>query len=169
MSLRLYGAGSLRPTWERHDGPHSPILNYKFAHTYDVLRNLAQESDGSPYDGVTVEFTNPLTGGPTMPTMACFATLLQAGQHTRAHRHTGGTIYHVIQGTGSSIIAGTKFDWGPKDTFVIPSWSAHEHIADGEAVLFSYNDSPVLQALSLYCEEDEPERQEVIGSFELSY
>ena len=101
-----------------------------------------------------------------MATIACFATLLRPGQHTQAHRHVGGTIYHVIQGTGSSIIAGERFDWGPKDTFVVPSWYFHEHIADEEAVLFSYNDSPVLQALSLYREEamDTP-HQEVAGVF----
>ena len=165
MSLRLYG-GNLTPTWETRDAPNSPILNYKFERTYEALKALAADTDGSPFDGICVEFTNPLNGGPAMATIACFATLLRPGQHTQAHRHVGGTIYHVIQGTGSSIIAGERFDWGPKDTFVVPSWYFHEHIADEEAVLFSYNDSPVLQALSLYREEamDAP-HQEVAGVF----
>ena len=165
MSMRLYG-GNLTPTWESRDAPNSPILNYKFERTYEALKALVADTDGSPFDGICVEFTNPLNGGPAMATIACFATLLRPGQHTQAHRHVGGTIYHVIQGTGSSIIAGERFDWGPKDTFVVPSWYFHEHIADEEAVLFSYNDSPVLQALSLYREEalDTP-HQEVAGVF----
>ena len=49
---------------------------------------------------------------------------------------------------------------------MVPSWHFHEHAADEEAVLFSYNDSPVLQALNLYREEamDAP-HQEVAGVF----
>ena len=154
MSLRLYGAGSLRPTWTEHDGPHSPILNYKFVHTYETLAALAKESGGSPWDGVTVEFTNPLTGGPAMPTMACFATLLQPGRRTQAHRHTGGVVYHVIQGRGSSVIAGERFDWGPKDTFVVPSWHRYRHRADEEAVLFGVSDEPALRALGFLRAEE---------------
>ena len=166
LSLRMFGAGSLTPTWERPDSPNSPILNYKFERTYAALKALAEDTDGSPYDGITVEYTNPLNGGPAMPTIACFATLLRAGQRTEAHRHVGGTVYHVIQGTGSTVIAGTRFDWAPKDTFVVPSWHFHEHAADEEAVLFSYNDGPVLQALNLYREEamDAPTRRKRASS-----
>ena len=71
------------------------------------------------------------------------------------------------RGTGSTVIAGTRFDWAPKDTFVVPSWHFHEHAADEEAVLFSYNDGPVLQALNLYREEamDSPHQEEA-GVFE---
>ena len=167
LSLRLYGAANLTPTWEKRDAPNSPVLNYKFTHTYAALAELAAQTDGSPFDGVSVEYTNPLNGGPAMATIACFATLLRPGRRTEAHRHTGGTVYHVIRGRGSSVIGGIRFDWGPKDTFVVPSWHFHEHAADEEAVLFSYSDSPVLQALNLYREEpmDAP-HQEVTGVFE---
>ena len=37
---------------------------------------------GSPFDGVILEYTNPLTGGPTMPTIACYIQLLRPGEHT---------------------------------------------------------------------------------------
>jgi len=153
LSLRLYGAGSLKPTWVRHDAQHSPLLNYKFAQTYAALKAMAERSEGSPYDGVSVEYVNPLTGGPAMPTIACFASLLRPAQHTKAHRHTGGTIYHVIQGKGTSIIAGKTFEWDEKDTFVVPSWTYHEHLATTESVLFSYSDSALLPALGLYREQ----------------
>ena len=104
-----------------------------------------------------------------MPTIACFASLLRPGQHTKAHRHTGGTIYHVIQGKGTSVIAGRAFDWDEKDTFVVPSWAWHEHIATKESVLFSYSDSAMLPALGLYREEaleGNSGRQRVEGKFE---
>ena len=63
LSLRLFGAGSLKPTWEQQDSPNSPLLNYKFERTYAALKALAEDTDGSPYDGITVEYTNPLNGG----------------------------------------------------------------------------------------------------------
>ena len=153
LSLRLYGAGTLTPTWQREKGIHSPLLNYKWERSYEVLTRLATESAGSPYDGVCVEYTNPTTGGPALATIACFAHLLKPGTHTNAHRHVGSTVYHVISGKGYSVIAGQRFDWEEKDTFVVPSWAWHEHFAEVEVCLFSYNDSPLLHPFGLYREE----------------
>jgi gentisate 1,2-dioxygenase len=169
LSLRLYGGGSLRPTWVQHDGIHSPLLNYKFEQVYPSLKHVGERSDGSPFDGISVEYTNPLTGGPAIASIACFVALLRPGQHTKAHRHTGGTIYHVIKGNGHSIIDGRRYDWDEKDTFVVPSWTFHEHEAEQEAVLFSYSESPVLQGVGLYREEaleDNGGHQKVEGKFE---
>ena len=168
LSLRLYGSGSLRPVWVKHEAMHSPLLNYKFTQTYAALKSMAERSDGSPYDGISVEYTNPLTGGPALATIACFASLLYPGQHTKAHRHTGGTIYHVIQGSGRSIIGGKLFAWDEKDTFVVPSWTWHEHHATSESVLFSFSDSAALQPLGLYREEAFEENgghQKIEGEF----
>ena len=168
VSQRLFGAGSLRPTWVSRGGLHSPLINYKFAQTYDALSRLARETDGSPYDGVCLEYTNPVTGGPAMASIACYASLLPKGAHTKAHRHTGGTVYHVVTGGGYSVINGVRHDWEAKDTFVAPSWSVHEHVANEESVLFSYTDTPVLEPLGLYREEAYEENgghQLVTGGF----
>jgi gentisate 1,2-dioxygenase len=168
LSLRLYGSASLRPTWVKHSAIHSPLLNYKFAQTYATLKAIAERAEGSPYDGVAVEYTNPLTGGPALPTIACFASLLRPGQHTKAHRHAGGTIYHVIQGKGGSVIGGKLYRWEEKDTFVVPSWTWHEHHATAESVLFSFSDSALLQPLGLYREQALQENdghQKVEGEF----
>lgn len=46
-----------------------------------------------------------------------------------------------------------RFDWGKRDTFVIPSWVPHSHHApDADAVLFSFSDRPVQKALGLWRE-----------------
>ncbi len=177
LSQRMYGAGSLRPTWVKYrdsDKPFidyqrdSPMVNYKYAQARDTLFQLAKETEGSPFDGVTLEYVNPNTGGAAFATMACFAQLLGKGQHTKAHRHTGGTIYHVIEGKGHSVIGGMRFDWRDKDTFVVPSWSWHEHVSETDAVLFSYNDTPVVSKLGLFREEAYGEtsgQQAVTGKF----
>ncbi len=169
LSPSLYGAGGLRPRWVKHDAIHSPLINYKFAQVYAALKAMAERTDGSPWDGVAVEYANPLTGAAALPTMACFASLLRPGQQTKAHRHTGGTIYHVIKGSGSSVIAGKAFHWHEKDTFVVPSWTWREHHANSESVLFSFSDSAVLRPFGLYREEALEEnggRQKIEGEFE---
>ena len=48
----------------RHDEKHTPLINYKFAQTYAALKALAETGEGSPYDGISVEYVNPLTGRP---------------------------------------------------------------------------------------------------------
>jgi gentisate 1,2-dioxygenase len=153
-SLHRWGA-NLRPTWEQPlgAGTYSPILNYKWASTRGALHAL-RDDPGSPFDGVIMEYINPYTGGPTLPTMAAYLQLLRKGEHTQAHRHTSSTVYHVAEGGGYSIVAGQRFDWEEGDTFVAPAWSWHEHASEGgEAVLFSFSDRPVMKAFGLEREE----------------
>jgi gentisate 1,2-dioxygenase len=151
-SIRRWGS-NLRPTWEKPPGNYSPVLNYKWSTTRAALHSL-RENRGSPYDGVIMEYINPYTGGPTLPTMAAYLQLLRRGERTLAHRHVASTVYHVAEGGGFSIIGGERFEWQEADTFVVPAWTWHEHAAEpGEAVLFSFSDRPVLQSFGLDREE----------------
>ncbi|GAA0223475.1 cupin domain-containing protein [Saccharothrix mutabilis subsp. mutabilis] len=161
-SLLTYGAGQLRPygfgdTWTK---PYSPLLAYPWEPTYEALRNAAKAIDGSPYDGVIMEYSNPLTGGSVMPTMSAHMQLLRPGEATLAHRHTGSVVYNVAKGSGHSVIAGRRFDWTRGDIFCVPSWAWHEH-ANGsdsdDACLFSFNDFPVMRALAFWREEAYPD------------
>ena len=70
--------------------------------------------------------------------------------------NSGDSVYNVAKGSGSSIIAGRRFDWKKNDIFVVPSWAWHEHANASEredAVLFSFSDLPSMHALGLYREE----------------
>ena len=159
-TLMKYGAGSLRPTWEKPTSTHSPLMHYPWEQTWDALRRLAPEVEGSPFDGVVLEYSNPATGGPAFPTMACHVQLLRPGESTKAHRHTAGAIYHVVQGQGHSIVNGQQLLWEPKDVFCVPGWTYHEHVNTSvkePAVLFSFTDAPVLQSLSLLREQPHPQ------------
>jgi gentisate 1,2-dioxygenase len=151
-SIRRWGS-NLRPTWEQPGGDYSPVLNYKWSTTRAALQELRGDK-GSPYDGVIMEYINPYTGGPTIPTMSAYLQLLRRGERTLAHRHVPSTVYHVAEGGGHSIIGGQRFDWEEGDTFVVPAWSWHEHAArDGDAVLFSFSDRPILRSFGLDREE----------------
>jgi gentisate 1,2-dioxygenase len=88
------------------------------------------------------EYTNPVTGGPTLPTVGCWVQMLRAGEATRAHRHTASTVYHNVSGKGVTTLgrgAGEELRWGEKDCFVIPPWSWHQHrnLASDEPAIYS--------------------------------
>ncbi|MFJ6987334.1 MULTISPECIES: cupin domain-containing protein [unclassified Streptomyces] len=158
-SLSAHSGALLPYGTERWTRPYSPLFAYPWEHAYASLRRLAAAAEGSPFDGVIMEYTNPLTGGPVMPTMSAHLQLLRAGQATRAHRHTGSVVYTVAKGRGHSVVGGRRFDWAEGDIFCVPSWSWHEHAnADDsdDAVLFSFNDFPVMRSLGFHREEAHP-------------
>ena len=118
----------------------------------------AVRGPGSPYDGVVLEYSDPETGGPALPSLSCQAQMLRPGEKTRSHRHTSSAVYHVVRGHGRTIVGDTVLEWGPRDCFAIPNWAWHEHanLSDtSDAVLFSVNDIPLLRFLGLYREEPE--------------
>jgi len=150
-----YGAGYLQPVWERTSSPISPLLRFPWAKTEDALHALAKY-DASPYDDVAFRYTNPATGKDVLPTLGCWIQMLRPGVHTKAHRHTTSSVYHVFRGRGSTIVDGVQIDWEKGDFIALPPWTWHEHVnrsADEEAILFSTNDTPIFDSLNLYTEE----------------
>lgn len=156
-SKRIYTQGAMRPAWVKWEKNYSPVLNYPYeASERNLMSAWKDGAEGSPADGIMFEYSNPITGGSVLPTIACFLQLLKPGQHTAAHRHTTSAVYHVVKGSGTSIIDGQKIDWEAKDTFALPGWAIHEHMnrSNSEpAILFSLTDDPTLRALGYYREE----------------
>lgn len=135
---------------------YSPMYKYEWEPTYESLVRYAEATEGSPYDGVMMEYVNPANNGSIMQTLGASMQMLRAGEHTRAHRHTGSYLYHVAKGSGYSIINGKRYDWTERDIFCVPSWAWHEHANGSEsedACLFCLNDLPVMRSLGLYREE----------------
>ena len=148
------------------DGPltpaPSPLLVYRWADTAVELDRRAAATD-EPV--VALEYVNPTTGASVLPTLACAVHRVRAGGHTAPVRRAGNAIYVCFQGAGSSVIDGQRFDWGPGDMFVAPSWSPVEHLASEQADLFVLTDAPVLRALGIYREQTLPGPQAVTGVF----
>ena len=155
-STATWAGAGLRPAGETWTKRYSPLLKYEWAPTYEALSKFAKATDGSPYDGVLMNYVNPQTGGPVMQTIGASMQMLRPGEKTRAHRHTGSSIYQCARGAGYSIIGGKRFDWKQRDIFCVPAWAFHEHgnnSASDDACLFCFNDLPVMNALGLYREE----------------
>jgi gentisate 1,2-dioxygenase len=156
-TAHVYGGAGLLPAGgEAWSKPYSPLLKYEWARTYETLTKAASATDGSPYDGIMMQYVNPATGGPVMKTLGANIQLLRGGERTKAHRHTGSVVYTCAKGSGHSIIGGRRYEWSKNDIFVVPSWAMHEHANASEredAVLFSFSDVPSMVALGLYREE----------------
>lgn len=124
--------------------------HYKGSDALEALREIpAEEADA--FDGVTLEFRDPGTGGPTMLTMQCRLHRFVAGVRTQRQRRTWNTIYHVVAGSGETVVGEKKLSWGPRDTFSLPSWFWCEHRVEAtqDAVLFSITDEPIFRAFAL--------------------
>jgi gentisate 1,2-dioxygenase len=162
-SLRLYGTPGLLPA-DASDGERraSPLLIYRRGDTDAALAALLTERGGPM---ATLNFVDPTTGQPALPTLGCAMHRLVPGERTTALRKTGSSVFVVYQGRGYSVIDGQRFDWGEGDMFVVPSWAALDHEAAELSDLFTINDAPPLKALGLYRELDLGEAQPVRSSF----
>ena len=117
---------------------------------------LQQKAATTPIGaGVALEYRNRRTGGPVMPTIACHMLMLRPGETTKARRHVCRENFHIVEGSGHSLVGGERLAWDAKDVFTVPTWNFAEHVNDGDrpAFLFSFSDAPVMQALGLYREE----------------
>jgi gentisate 1,2-dioxygenase len=117
-----------------------------------MLEDLGGE-DGSPYEGVIVEFADPETGAPAFGTLSYRAQLLRPGETTRPMRQTANTFYTVIAGSGWTEVDGRRFEWSENDTLVVPGyqWRRHGNAdAHTPAILYSTTDEPLMRAIRQY-------------------
>jgi gentisate 1,2-dioxygenase len=148
-----YGSGLVPLDAAPPFGKTSPIFNYPYARSREALAMLSRDQEPDACHGWKMQFTNPLTGGHAMPTIAAFIQLLPKGWRTQPCRCTDGTIYSVVEGRGRATIAGQSYDFEPRDTFVVPSWMPLTLESQDETVLFSFSDRPGQEAMGLWREK----------------
>ena len=151
VSERRYGAPGLRPATTESGPTAGRLLHYRWEATHAALLRQ-RELPASPYDDVLLEYVNPSTGHSVLPTLGCYIQMLRPGIRTRSHRETSSAVYHVVAGACHSVIDGVRFDWTRGDFFTVPPRAWHEHANDDDdpAILFSFQDVPLLTALGLY-------------------
>ncbi len=146
----------MRPSKSITSNDLIPPFQYKWKDTIRALEDQIVSHEDDPYDAIQFEFRNPFTGGHTVPTMSAQIQVLQPGQKTLLHRHTGSTMHHVIEGQGSSTVGEEKLQWRERDCFFIPplQWHCHQNDSKSKrAMFFTISDRPILEALGLYREE----------------
>jgi gentisate 1,2-dioxygenase len=137
------------PVKHSHTSATSPIFSYPYARSRDALATLQRQEAPDAWQGHKLAYINPLTGGSPMPTIATFLQLLPQGFAGKTQRQTDGAVYSVVEGRGTAEIGGQRFEFGPRDTFVVPSWAPLKLAASEETVLFSFSDRPVQQAMGI--------------------
>jgi gentisate 1,2-dioxygenase len=130
----------------------SPIFNYRYDATRDALDQFSRSSDADACHAFKMQYINPVTGGSAMPTITAAMQLIPAGFTTMPYRSTSGTIYSVVEGSGTVEIGDRTFTLVPKDLFVVPSWWPITITADADLVLFSYSDRIVQEKLDVFRE-----------------
>jgi gentisate 1,2-dioxygenase len=137
------------PVRHTHAAPTSPIFSYPYERSREALAQLQRSEAPDAWQGHKLRYINPLTGGSPMPTIATFLQLLPKGFTGKLQRSTDGSVYSVVEGHGTAHIGEQSFDFAPRDTFVVPSWAPLRLAASEDAVLFSFSDRPVQQAMGV--------------------
>ena len=140
---------NMAPVRHTHSSATSPIFSYPYVRSREALDKLSRQEAVDAWHGFKLRYTNPLTGGYPMPTIATFLQLLPRGFHGKTHRSTDGAVYCVVEGHGIAHIGDQHFPFGPQDIFVVPSWAPLRLEAQDDAVLFSYSDRPVQDAIGV--------------------
>lgn len=164
-SARLYGGSGLLPLQRPRSRPHSPLLVYRWEDTDAALTSLLAEQPGPM---ASLEFVDPTSGRPALPTLGCEIHRLRPGGATTPVRRTGSSVFVVYRGSGATVIDGQRFRWSAGDMFAVPSWSAVEHHATEQSDLFAVTDAPVLDALGLHFTEELATAQTVSAEFDTS-
>jgi gentisate 1,2-dioxygenase len=137
-----------------YDAPKSsPVFHYPYAEYRQALEDMKDSTEWDPHQGLKLEFINPATGGPMMPTISGFVQLLPKGFKTEPYRATDATVVTVVEGTGSVQIGDTRYDLKPRDTFVIPSWHTVTYNPAEDLTLFAFSDKGMQQNLNIWREE----------------
>ena len=150
-ALARYGA-NLLPVDHARASLTTPIFSYPYARTREALERMRGNDGWHPCHGLKMQYINPSTGGPAMPTIGAFIQLLPRGFAGHPSRSTDGTVYCAVEGRGRTRVGDSVFDWQPKDVFIVPSWARVSHEAQEDSVLFSFSDRPMQQALGLWRE-----------------
>ncbi|MEI7968124.1 MAG: gentisate 1,2-dioxygenase [Betaproteobacteria bacterium] len=152
-ALARYGSNLLPVDFRARPGA-SPLFAYPFSRSRAVLLQLTDGTAPDPCHGMKMRFVNPATGGPAIPTMGAYLQRLPEGFSGQSIRSTDGAVFHVVEGNGAVEIGGRLVEFGPRDTFVVPSWTAYRfHGVETASFIFSFSDRPVQEALCIWREE----------------
>jgi gentisate 1,2-dioxygenase len=141
---------------ERKSSAASPSFSYPYARARDALEHQKSSGDWDPCHALKMQYIDPTTGGPAIPTISTFLQLLPRGFVTEPYSATSSSIVCVVAGTGSATI-GSGADakvltYAPRDVFAIPSWRSVTLRADEESVLFSASDEAAQRKLGVWRE-----------------
>ena len=122
-----HGAG-LCLAQPRHRPRHEPVFHYRGARDPRRARRAARRGRRSLRGHHACVSSTRRPAPPVFPTLDYSAQLLRPGEATRWKRETANAFYIVLDGAGTTEIAGQRFDWETNDIFVVPNFLWRRHI-----------------------------------------
>lgn len=135
------------------DNGASPLINYRYSKTRTALLAIHDAGPADPWWGHAMRFLHPTTGGAPIRSIGTYVQLLPTHFAGLPYRSTDGRVFCCLEGEGRIDADSWSFEFGPRDVFVVPSWTAYRLHALVDTVLFSFSDRPVQQALGLWRED----------------
>jgi len=132
------------------------LIYYPYSKSRKLLQDLADQRAGNPYEGVLAEYVNPVTCGPTFPSMSTSIRLINRKSTVEAMHRTENVMFITLEGSVTFHLPDNQtFATEPHDVTAIPSWVPYSitNTENEPAVLASQSDRPVFQALGFYREE----------------
>lgn len=143
-----YLSAGLAPSRSRHKAARRyPMMRYPWGRTEKALRELAAYGD----EGVAeLDYINPETGDDILPTMGFTAMMLPGGAKDSPPLRSCSQAFHVVRGSGHTIINGERVEWSAKDTFTVPVFADVTHHPEEESFLIRVHDRPLQDKLGYY-------------------
>jgi gentisate 1,2-dioxygenase len=154
-STRLYGSGGLKPIFDSNQRGWgqgmSPMFHFRGADVRETLTTLRGEK-GDPFEGIKMQFVNPVSGKPIYPTLDYSAQLLRPGEELQFKRETSSSYALVLAGKGFSEIGGERYDWEENDVMAIPNFLWRRHVNNGteDAIIYTTSDKALLENIGQY-------------------
>jgi len=154
-STRLYGSGGLKPIFDSNQRGWgqgmSPMFHFRGADVRETLERLKGEK-GDPFEGIKMQFVNPVSGKPIYPTLDYSAQLLRPGEELQFKRETSSAYALVLAGKGFSEIGGERYDWEENDVMAIPNflWRRHVNTGSEDAIIYTTSDKALLENIGQY-------------------
>jgi gentisate 1,2-dioxygenase len=126
--------------------PAYPQLRFPWARTERALRRLAAATGAA----AEMDYVDPQTGQDVLAALGLTAMFIPAGTTLAPPLRSSSAAFHVISGSGSSVVGDSERCWREKDTFSAPVFSAITHTAITDAFLVRVEDRPLQQKLGYY-------------------
>jgi gentisate 1,2-dioxygenase len=152
-ALARYGSGLMPLGYDAPANRTSPVFNYPYARTREALEAMRRTQEWDACHGLKLRYVNPVNGDYAMPTIGTFMQLLPKGFAAAPYRATDATVFSPVEGKGTIRIGEQRFDFAPRDVFIVPSWQRYVIEAAEDAVLFSFSDRPVQEKLGFWRED----------------
>ena len=152
-SRKIYGTGGATARFVSHArgvGASSPMYVYR----YDMMREVLERNrDAESLEGLVVEYTDPIRGGPVFKTMTFFLQMLRPGEKTAPISQNASLLISPLEGRAICRVDDQHvYDAEFRDTIAVPGnhWMTLENpSATTPAVLFIASDEPALAAFGL--------------------